>query len=289
MTADILDGRQLADQRLSYIRAEVERRAAAGLRAPRLTAILPSRNPGSLAYAERQKVFAERAGVDMVVEALAENADMAAALELIATLNRDPLVDGVLPLFPFASGIEPSAIAAAIDPDKDVDGLHPLNAGLLASGLDGFTPCTALGALALADTVVETFKGRTVTVVGSSIRVGRPLALLLLRREATVTVAQAATVDLKAACRDAEVVFVAVGRPGLITADHLRTGAIVIDIGVNRSEGPNGERIIVGDVDLASAREKAAVITAAPDGVGPVTTSFLMENTLKAAQRNRPV
>jgi len=280
MTATIVEGRQLADAILGRTREQIEGRLQQGMRRPRLAIVMAGANPGAVAYAERQIEFAQRAGIGATMHRLPDDADQAAAEVLISALSASDEVDGILPLFPFPAQIDTLALVQGLAPAKDVDGLTAFNAGRLAVGLDGHVPCTAQGAVFLAEHIAGDLRGKLVTVVGASIAVGRPLVQLLLRREATVTVAHAATRDLAAACRTAEVLFVAVGKAGLITADHLRPGAVVVDIGINLVQGK-----IVGDVDVASAGEVASAITAAPDGVGPLTTAFLMAGVLKAAQR----
>jgi methylenetetrahydrofolate dehydrogenase (NADP+) / methenyltetrahydrofolate cyclohydrolase len=286
MTATIVDGRPLADRMLRETHEAVEHRLKQGLRRPCLAIVMAGRNPGALAYARRQSEFAGRAGIEAVLHNLAEDAGQAEAEAMIATLSADDAVDGVMPLFPFPAHIDVLKLLQVLNPAKDVDGLTAGNAGRLAVGLDGHVPCTPQAAITLAEHLAGDLRGRLVTVVGASIRVGRPLAQLLLSREATVTIAHAATIDLAAACRTAEVLFVAAGRAGLITGAHLRPGAVVMDIGINQVDAPDlgeGAKRIVGDVDLASAGAVASSISAAPDGVGPLTTAWLMSNTLRAA------
>ena len=290
MTARIVTGHEPAARLLAGTRAEVDRRAGVGLPAPVLAIVMAGSDPGAQAYARRQADYAARAGVEIRLNELASEASAGDAARLFAALDADDAVDGVLPLFPFGPRIDPAWIAQAVAPGKDVDGLHSDNAGRIATGLGGFAPCTARGALALAETLVDGLRGLTVTVVGASLRVGRPLAQLLLRAEATVTVAHAATRDLPAACRGAELLFVAAGRPGLIGAGHVRPGAVVVDIGVNLVDAPGrpGAKAVVGDVDADAVAEVASALTAAPDGVGPLTTAFLMAHTLEAAVKRRP-
>ncbi len=290
MSAVILEGHALADQLLANTRFAAEAIAASAGREPILAILLIGNNATALAYVSRLEEFAERAGVTLQVHRLDAGVNQSDVAGLVTTLGEDEGVDGVLPLFPVPAHIDPLAIAQAINPAKDVDGLSPLNAGRLAVGLQSLEPCTPQGAIALAQSVAGDFKGMTTTVVGASISVGRPLALMLLRREATVTIAHIATRDLAAACRRSDLLFVAAGKPDLITADHVKPGAIIIDIGINLvaapENGPNARRI-VGDVDVASAGAVAKVISAAPDGVGPLTTAHLMANTVRAAQTRR--
>jgi methylenetetrahydrofolate dehydrogenase (NADP+)/methenyltetrahydrofolate cyclohydrolase len=287
MSAAILEGHALADHLLANTRLAADAIAARTARKPILAILLMGNNPGALAYVSRLEEFAERASVTTQLCRLEMDASQNDVVATLRSLGADDGVDGVLPLLPLPAHVDPLAIAQAIDPAKDVDGLSPLNAGRLALGLEGLEPCAPLGAIKLAESVAGDLKGVTTTVVGASISVGRPLALMLLRRQATVTVAHIATRDLAAACRCSDLLFVAAGKPGLITADHVKPGAIIIDIGVNIVSAPEngpGAKRIVGDVDIASAGAVAKIISAAPDGVGPLTTAHLMANTVRAAQ-----
>jgi len=283
MSALILEGHALAGGLLVETQAQAQNVRAARGRPPRLAILLMGDNPGALAYAARQAEFAARAGVEADLKHIAADASLEEVLHLIETLNADDAIDGLLPLLPFCAHIEPRHLAQAIDPRKDVDGLTPLNAGRLAIGLDALAPCTPQGAVLLAESALGDLKGLDVTVVGASISVGRPLAHMLLQREATVTVAHIATRDLAKACRSADVLFVAAGKPGLITGAHVKPGATIIDIGINIIDDGAGGKRIVGDVDIASAQQVAKAISHAPDGVGPLTTAYLMANTVRAA------
>jgi methylenetetrahydrofolate dehydrogenase (NADP+)/methenyltetrahydrofolate cyclohydrolase len=274
MSATIFDGIALADGMIAATAKLADTFRAAHGRAPRLAALCSGANPGAQTYWRRIAQLADQAGVDSAIEVLTAH-EMSAAVQ---AMNRDPAIDAILPLAPF-----PEGLAAALDPAKDVDGLTPHNAGLLARALPGLRPCTALAAVTLAEHVLGSLRGMSATVVGASFTVGRPLAELLLQRGATVTVAHIDTRDLAAACRSAEVLFVAVGKPGLITADHLTRGATVIDIGINAVVDEAGATAIVGDVDHVSAGAVARAISASPDGVGPLTTAYLIDNTVRAA------
>ncbi len=284
MVATILEGHALAQTLLSTARAHADAVHAARGWAPRLAILLMGDTPGALAYAARQAEFAAPAGVAVDLIPIAGDSPWDEVRALIDRLNANEHIDGILPLLPFAPHIDTGRLAEAIDPGKDVDGLTPLNAGRLANGLDALAPCTPQAAIMLAEDSLGPLKGLNATVVGASISVGRPLAQLLLRREATVTIAHIATRDLAAACRNADVLFVAVGKVGLIGADHIKPGATVIDIGINVIGDGAGAKRIVGDVDVASAQSVAKEISAAPDGVGPLTTAFLMANTVRAAE-----
>ncbi len=275
MSARLLDGQALADAMLDAAAGQ-----GGGRRRPCL-AIVTADAPPAAAYLRRIERSAARAGVDVRIETLADGATAAAARAIVAALAADAGVDGILPLAPFAFPL--ADLVSAIPPAKDVDGLTPLNAGRLAQGLDGLFPCTPQAAIRLAEDAIGDLTGRVVTVVGASNAVGRPLAALLLRRGATVTVAHADTRDLVAACRPAELLFVAVGRPGLVTAAHVAPGAIVIDIGINAVDNGEGGMRIVGDVDAGSVATVAQAISAVPDGVGPLTAACLIANVIAAA------
>jgi methylenetetrahydrofolate dehydrogenase (NADP+)/methenyltetrahydrofolate cyclohydrolase len=207
-------------------------------------------------------------------------------LALVDALNRDPAVDGILVQLPLPPQIDSARVIAAIDPDKDVDGFHPVNAGRLATGLDGFVPCTPLGCLRLLEATLGDLSGADALVIGRSNIVGRPMASLLISASATVTVAHSRSHDLPALARRADIVIAAVGRPEMVRGSWLKPGCTVIDVGINRvaKESGVGTRL-VGDVAFAEAADVAAHITPVPGGVGPMTIACLLENTLKAASR----
>ena len=204
-------------------------------------------------------------------------------LALVARLNADPLVHGILVQLPLPVQIDSHKVLAAVDPMKDVDGFHPVNAGRLATGLSALVPCTPLGCILLAKTVHASLTGLDAVVIGRSNIVGKPLIQLLLNENATVTVAHSKTRDLPAVCRRADILFAAVGRPEMVRGDWVRPGATVIDVGINRIAGPDGKSRIVGDVAYAEAVEVAGAITPVPGGVGPMTIACLLVNTVRAA------
>jgi methylenetetrahydrofolate dehydrogenase (NADP+)/methenyltetrahydrofolate cyclohydrolase len=211
-------------------------------------------------------------------------------LGLVARLNADPAVDGILVQLPLPAQVDANAVIAAIDPDKDVDGFHPVNVGRLAAGLPGLVPCTPLGSLMLIRAVRPNLAGLDAVVVGRSNIVGKPMAGLLLAESCTVTIAHSRTRDLAEVCRRADILVAAVGRPRMIPGDWIKPGATVIDVGINRVEAlelGEGKTRLVGDVDFATARERAGAITPVPGGVGPMTIACLLRNTLVAACRRR--
>lgn len=286
MTAQIVTGFALADTLQSRTRDAVESLRRAGAPSPQLALLLAEGQPAAQAYARRLQEFAAAVGISVNAQIVAANATLHQAFDLVDRLNSDAGIAGVLPLLPLPSAISLLPFVSRIDPLKDVDGLHPLNTGLCAAGAAAHVPATALAAVALAETLMGDLRGVVATVVGASRAVGRPLAQCLLERGATVTIAHADTRDLVAACRDAELLCVAVGKARVIGREHIRQGSTVLDIGINTQpnpEDPSGAPMLVGDVDLDAALDRARWITAVPDGVGPVTAAQLMANVVRAA------
>jgi methylenetetrahydrofolate dehydrogenase (NADP+)/methenyltetrahydrofolate cyclohydrolase len=271
-----LDGRPPSQA----IRAETAERAAR-LRsrgvAPCLAAVLVGDDPASQIYVGSKERACARAGIDSRVLRLPASTTMAQLRDVLDGLAADPAVHGILVQQPLPPQLDTSEVVASVPPAKDVDGLHPWNAGRLARGESGLVPCTPLGVVALLEHYGVPIAGRHVVIVGRSNLVGRPLSLLLLRRDATVTVCHSRTQDLAAVCRSADILVAAVGRPGLITADMARPGAVVVDVGINRTADG-----VVGDVHPAVA-EVAAAISPVPGGVGLLTVAMLLRNTVEAA------
>lgn len=290
MSADIIDGKTVAAGIRARIAGEVDRlRAEHGL-TPGLAVVLVGNDPASEVYVRNKGIQTREAGMNSFEFRLPADASEETVLARVRELNRDPAVHGILVQFPVPAQIRQQAVIDAIDPDKDVDGLHPLNAGRLASGLPGMVPCTPLGCLTLARHALaargETAAGRPAVVVGRSNLVGKPVAHLLLNENCTVTIAHSRTRDLAAVCRSAEILVAAVGRPEMIRGDWIRPGAIVLDVGINRVAAPErgeGKTRLVGDVAFDEARAVAGAITPVPGGVGPMTIAMLLANTLTAA------
>jgi methylenetetrahydrofolate dehydrogenase (NADP+) / methenyltetrahydrofolate cyclohydrolase len=283
MTARIIDGKILA--------AELRAKIAAGVRAltergvvPRLAVVLVGDNPASEVYVRNKSKAVQEAGMRSFDERLPRTISEADLLAAVQRLNRDPKVHGILVQMPLPAGIDPLKIIAAVDPDKDVDGFHPLNVGKLKMGLPGLVPCTPLGCILLAKSVHPFITGMEAVVIGRSNIVGKPLAQLLLREDATVTIAHSKTRDIAAVCRRADLLFAAIGRPEMIRGDWIKPGATVIDVGINRLPGAGGKTRLVGDVAFAEAAHVAGAITPVPGGVGPMTIACLLANTLQAAQ-----
>ena len=284
MTAKIIDGKQIAADTRAKVAAEVQRLAREHRVVPGLAVVLVGNNPASEVYVGSKKKQTVEAGMRSFDYPLPESTSEAELLALIAKLNADPAVNGILVQLPLPKQIDAQKVIAAIDPGKDVDGFHPLNAGRLATGLPALVPCTPLGCIILAKTVVPTLAGLDAVVVGRSNIVGKPLAQLLIGESATVTVAHSKTRDLPSVCRRADVLFAAVGRPEMIRGDWVKPGATVIDVGINRVPSATpGKTRIVGDVAYAEAAERAGAITPVPGGVGPMTIACLLVNTVRAA------
>jgi methylenetetrahydrofolate dehydrogenase (NADP+) / methenyltetrahydrofolate cyclohydrolase len=285
MTAKLIDGKAAALALRERIAIEVARLAEATGRVPGLAVVLVGDHPPSAAYV-RSKVKATReAGMESFEHRLPASVSQDELVEVIDRLNDDPLVDGILVQLPLPPQIDERVIITRISPDKDVDGFHPVNAGRLAIGLHGFVPCTPLGCLILLREELGDLTGLDAIVVGRSNIVGKPMALLLLQANCTVTVAHSRTRDLPAAVRRSDIVVAAVGRPELIRGDWLKPGATVIDVGQERIEQPDGTRKLVGDVAFEEALEVAGAITPVPGGVGPMTIACLIRNTFVSAAR----
>jgi len=230
----------------------------------------------------KQTVAAGMASFEYLLPADTPEADL---LALIGKLNRDPAVHGILVQLPLPKSLDPQKVVAAIDPAKDVDGLHPINAGRLATGLPALTPCTPLGCIILTKSVRPSLSGLDAVVIGRSNLVGRPLAQLLLNENATVTIAHSRTRDLARVVRNADLVYAAVGQKEMVRGDWLKPGAAVIDVGINRIAGEGGNSHLTGDVDFESASKVAGAITPVPGGVGPMTRAMLLANVVEAAER----
>src|SRR5215467_10427750 len=291
MNARIIDGKTIAADLRGKVTDAVHRlRRDRGV-VPGIAVVLVGDNPASEVYVRNKSKAVAESGMHAHDRKLPSTTSQAELLALIAALNADEEVNGILVQLPLPKQIDAQKIIAAIDPDKDVDGFHPLNAGRLASGLPGLVPCTPLGCLFLAKTVHETLAGLEAVVIGRSNIAGKPVAQLLLAENATVTIAHSKTDDLPSVCRRAGLLVAAIGRPEMVRGDWIKPGATVIDVGINRVPGENGKSRIVGDVDYAEGLKVASAITPVPGGVGPMTIACLLLNTLRAAcmQKGLPV
>ena len=285
MTANIIDGKAAAAALRAEVAVEVTRFRAATGRAPGLAVVLVGEDPASAVYVRAKGKATLEAGMESFEHKLPADTAEADLLALVDRLNADPRVDGILVQLPLPPPISADKVITRIDPDKDVDGFHPVNAGRLAIGLHGFVPCTPLGCLKLLRHQLGDLSGLNAVVIGRSNIVGKPMALLLLGDSATVTIAHSRTRDLPAVVRQADIVIAAVGRPEMVKGDWLKPGATVIDVGINRVMGDDGKSRLVGDVDFASASAVAGAITPVPGGVGPMTIACLIRNTFVSAAR----
>jgi methylenetetrahydrofolate dehydrogenase (NADP+)/methenyltetrahydrofolate cyclohydrolase len=279
LTAQVIDGKAIA----AALRATLATRIAALPFRPGLAVVLVGDDPASAVYVRTKDRAAQAAGIAATTIRLPAGITEATLLAEVARLDADPAVDGILVQLPLPRGIRADAVIDLIDPAKDVDGFHPHNAGLLASGRPALVPCTPLGVMKLLEATGVAPSGRRALVLGRSAIVGRPLAALLLAADATVTMAHSRTKDLAAECRRAEILVAAAGRPEMVRGDWISPGATVIDVGINRL----ADGRLVGDVAYAECAAVAGAITPVPGGVGPMTIACLLENTVTAALRRR--
>jgi len=285
MSARIIDGKAAAADvraRVAEVAADFTRQTG---RQPGLATVLVGEDPASAVYVRSKGKATGEAGMASFAHKLPDTTSEAELLDLVDELNRDDTVDGILVQLPLPPQIDASRVIAAIDPAKDVDGFHPMNAGRLATGLDALVPCTPYGCLYLLKQEFGSLSGKEAVVIGRSNIVGKPMAMLLIGESATVTVAHSRTRDLSDVVRRADIVVAAVGRPQMVKGDWIKPGAVVIDVGINRVPAEDGKSRLVGDVDFASASERAAAITPVPGGVGPMTIAMLLRNTIVAAHR----
>jgi len=286
MTADIIDGKAFAAGLRARIAATVPDFVARAGRKPGLAVVLVGEDPASQVYVRSKGKMTVEVGMASFEHKLDASVPEEQLLALVRELNADRQVDGILVQLPLSKHMDEAAVIAAIDPDKDVDGFHVVNAGRLAVGADGFVPCTPLGCLMLLKDRLEDLAGLNAVVIGRSNIVGKPMAQLLLRESCTVTIAHSRTQNLPAVVRNADIVVAAVGRPEMIKGDWIKPGATVIDVGINRVPGAEaGKTRLVGDVAYEEAAKVAGAITPVPGGVGPMTIAVLLRNTLVAAYR----
>lgn len=284
MSAQILDGKALAAEIRSEVKTQVAALAEKGV-STALAVILVGDDSASQVYVRNKIKACADTGIRSLEFRMPAETTQQQLLAKIAKLNADESVDGILVQLPLPKQINADAVIAAIDPAKDVDGFHVANAGALVTGKQGFVPCTPFGVMRLIEKSGVNPRGKSAVIVGRSNIVGKPMALLLLAADATVTVAHSCTPDLSAVTRNADILVAAVGRAKLIKADMVKPGAVVIDVGMNRDE--NGK--LCGDVDFAEVKEIAGSITPVPGGVGPMTIAMLMQNTVLAAQMRRGI
>lgn len=280
MSARIIDGKAIAEAVRAQVKSRVEAFASAHGRPPGLDVILVGDDPASHVYVRNKETAAAKAGLRGTVHRMPADTSQASLLAKLRELNDAPDVDGILVQLPVPKQIDPLAVVDALDPSKDVDGLTPHNAGLLWVGRKGLRPCTPAGSMRLLDEVGVKLEGARAIVIGRSNLVGKPIAAMLLERNATVVLAHSRTRDLAARVREADVVIAAVGKAEMVRGEWIQEGAVVIDVGINRKD--DGK--LVGDVHFASAVERASAITPVPGGVGPMTIAMLLANTVDAAE-----
>ncbi len=280
MTAQLIDGNALSKQ----LRAEVSQRSAALLAkgiTPGLAVVLVGDNPASQVYVRNKVKACQDNGLHSVLEQYPASLSEAELLARVEALNNDPAIHGILVQLPLPAHIDAQKVIESISPAKDVDGFHVASAGALMVGQPGFWPCTPYGCMKMLESIGYELKGKHAVVIGRSNIVGKPMALMLLQKSATVTICHSATKDLKAMTLQADVIVAAVGKRNVLTADMVKPGAVVIDVGMNR----NDEGKLCGDVDFDGVKEVAGYITPVPGGVGPMTITMLLVNTLEAAER----
>jgi len=282
MGAHIIDGKAVAADLRTRVAEAVNALRREHALVPGIAVVLVGDDPASGVYVRAKSKAVGEAGMRAMDRKLPASTTEAELLALIESLNVDPAVNGILVQLPLPKQIDAQKVIAAIDPEKDVDGFHPINVGRLASGLPALVPCTPMGCVRLARTVHASLAGMDAVVIGRSNIVGKPAAQLLLAENATVTVAHSKTRDLPALCRRADILVAAIGRPEMVRGEWIKPGATVIDVGINRVTDPGGKPRIVGDVAYAEAVQRAGAITPVPGGVGPMTIACLLLNTLRA-------
>lgn len=284
MSAELIDGKAFAAGLRARVAQQVPAFAAATGRAPGLAVVLVGEDPASAVYVRSKGKMTREAGMESFEHRLSAETSQEALIALVDQLNADPAVDGILVQLPLPGHLDSEAVLLRIDPDKDVDGFHPVNAGRLATGLPGFVPCTPLGCLMLLEDRLGDLTGLDAVVIGRSNIVGKPMAALLTAKSCTVTLTHSRTRNLPHYLAHADIVVAAVGRADFVKGEWLKPGATVIDVGINRVDGA-----LRGDVDFASAASVAGAITPVPGGVGPMTIACLLRNTLVAAHRREGV
>lgn len=279
--ASIIDGKGVAEKVRGEVKTRAEAFAAKYGRSPELHVVLVGDDPASQVYVRNKELAAHKASIGGMVHRLPADTSQETLLAKVRELNASPGIDGILVQLPLPSHLDEKTVIDCIDPGKDVDGLHPLNAGFLTVGRPGLRPCTPSGCMRLLEEVGCAPAGKKAVVIGRSILVGKPIAMMLLEKNATVTIAHSRTADLPAVVREADIVVAAVGRPDMVKGSWLKPGAVVIDVGINKK----ADGKLTGDVDFADAMQVAAHVTPVPGGVGPMTIAMLLSNTVDAAER----
>jgi methylenetetrahydrofolate dehydrogenase (NADP+)/methenyltetrahydrofolate cyclohydrolase len=285
MTARVIDGKALAETIQNQLKADIAQLQGDRGRAPGLAVLMVGDNPASAAYVRNKERACERVGIVSFGRHLPATASQAELTAIIHQLNADPNVDGILVQLPLPDGLDGNALLLEIDPDKDADGLHPANLGRLVRGEPCLRSCTPAGVMEMLRAAGVDPVGKKAVVVGRSILVGKPIALMLLEANATVTIAHSRTPNLAAVCREADILIAAVGRPLMLGPDHIKPGATVIDVGINRITDATGKGKLVGDVDFDRVLDVAGAISPVPGGVGPMTVTMLLVNTVESYRR----
>lgn len=285
MSAEIIDGKAFAEKIRNQVTQETADWHARTGKKPGLAVVLVGDDPASEVYVASKGKQAKAAGFHSEEHRLPASTDQTTLMAKIKSLNADPAIHGILVQLPLPSHLDSDAVLNAIDPEKDVDGFHPVNIGRLWSGQEASVPCTPLGCSLLLEDRVGDLSGKKAIIIGRSNIVGKPMAALLLKANATVTIAHSRSENLPAMCCEADIVVAAVGKPEMVKAEWIKPGAVVLDVGINRVECDGGKRKLVGDVDFASVKEVAGAITPVPGGIGPMTIACLLRNTLHCAKR----
>ncbi len=289
MSAQIIDGKAIAAEVRARVAADVKALEASHDLKPGLAVVLVGEDPASKVYVKNKAAQTVEVGMNSYEYKLPDTTSESEILSLVDRLNRNKNVHGILVQLPLPKHVNAEKVLNSVDPDKDVDGFHPVNVGRLWIGERALVPCTPTGSAILAKKVAPNLKGMNAVVIGRSNIVGKPMAALLLRESCTVTVAHSQTRDLPGVVRGADLVVAAVGRPEMVKRDWIKPGAIVIDVGINRVTGPDGKGRLVGDVAYAECAEVAGFITPVPGGVGPMTIACLLQNTVEAAKMQRGI
>jgi len=280
MTAQIIDGKHIAAELRKTLKKRIDKRLVSGLRKPGLAVILVGSDPASEVYVRNKRKGCEEVGIESIAYDLDSETSQEKLLSIIDELNENDAIDGILVQFPVPAHIDTETVIERIRPDKDVDGFHPYNVGRLVTRMPVLRPCTPRGVMTLLESTGEPIRGQDAIIVGASNHVGRPMAMELLLAGCTITVCHRFTKDLQAKVAQADIVVVAVGKPGIVKGEWIKPGAVVIDVGINRAD--DGK--LVGDVNFDAAQEKASWITPVPGGVGPMTVATLLQNTTDAAE-----
>lgn len=278
----LLDGKALAQKIQLELKVQITQLEPQIGRPPGLAVLMVGDNPASAVYVRNKEKACQKVGIASIGQHFPTNTTQQELEQVIAQLNQDERVDGILVQLPLPQHLDSIALLHCIDPDKDADGLHPVNLGKLVRSEIGLRSCTPAGVMRLLKEYNITLAGKKAVVVGRSILVGKPLALMLLEENATVTIAHSRTQDLKAVCRDADILVAAVGKPEMITKEMVKPGAVVIDVGINRVEDQNGNSKLVGDVAFEEVAATASYITPVPGGIGPMTVAMLLSNTVQS-------